>query len=40
MNRMFAPQLAQPLLLSADSPVQAHAAIRLSPEVGETAANP
>ena len=26
-------QLAQPLLLSADSPVQAHAAIRLSPEV-------
>jgi hypothetical protein len=37
---MPALQLAQPLLFRADSPVQAHAAIRLSPEVGETAANP
>ena len=30
---MPALQVAQPLLLRADSPVQAHAAIRLSPEV-------
>src|SRR5580704_14325605 len=33
VNRMLALQVAQPALLSADRPVQAHAAVRLSPEV-------